>query len=176
MSNCWSFAWANPIIGKTPPGAPCRQICRWGPSCRGSTDWGPLTDSSKSAPTFPHRDGNSATVRYVGSEHSPELQSWLICSRKYCLGLGRVPRYVCHPPTLYNMNWWYNKVPHINQEKGLFLRGGPHYLCGKTEEDSVKSHQHLVIINIPYSINDIDKVVTKLPAELRAVSVVACIL
>ena len=74
------------------------------------------------------------------------------------------------------MNWWYNKVPHINQEKGLFLRGGPHYLCGKTEEDSVKSHQHLVIINILYSIiYDIDKVVTKLPAELRAVSVVACV-
>jgi len=34
------------------------------------------------------------------------------------------------------------QVPHINQEKGLFLRGGPHYLCGKSEEDSIKDHQH----------------------------------
>ena len=55
----------------------------------------------------------------------------------------------CHHATLSPFTRYRNnvyiKVPHINQEKGLFLRGGPHYLCGKTEEDSVISHQHLVI-------------------------------
>ena len=71
----------------------------------------------------------------------------------------------------------YNKVPHINQEKGLFLRGGPHYLCGKTEEDSVKSHQHLVIKCFVFYTILTTSYLRKLylSYELYRLSVVACI-
>ena len=30
----------------------------------------------------------------------------------------------------------------INIFQGLFLRGGPHYLCGKREESAIASHGH----------------------------------
>ena len=31
---------------------------------------------------------------------------------------------------------------HYSVLQGLFLRGGPHYLCGKREESSIASHGH----------------------------------
>ena len=52
-------------------------------------------------------------------------------------------------------------VPHINQDRGLYLRysvqystvqystvylrGGPHYLAAKTEADTIRNHQHMVM-------------------------------
>jgi len=49
---------------------------------------------------------------------------------------------LCDGQTISQGAWKGSQVPHINQDRGLFLRGGPHYLCGKTEMDTIQDHIH----------------------------------
>ena len=51
---------------------------------------------------------------------------------------------LCDGQKIENGPWTGLKVPNINAEKGLFLRGGPHYLCGKEETDRMENHRHKV--------------------------------
>ena len=51
--------------------------------------------------------------------------------------------------------------------QGLFLRGGPHYLCGKREESAIASHGHgkgashevIHVENNPVMMVKVDKMV-----------------
>ena len=52
----------------------------------------------------------------------------------------------CDGQVIESGQWAGLETPHINAEKGLFLRGGPHYLCGKKEEEMLENHGHQVNI------------------------------
>ena len=51
---------------------------------------------------------------------------------------------LCDGQRIESGPWTGLNVPNINAEKGLFLRGGPHYLCGKEETDRMENHRHKV--------------------------------
>ena len=53
----------------------------------------------------------------------------------------------CDGQLIESGEWEGLETPHINAEKGLFLRGGPHYLCGKQEEEMLENHGHQVTGN-----------------------------
>lgn len=50
----------------------------------------------------------------------------------------------CDGQVIESGQWLGLETPHINAEKGLFLRGGPHYLCGKQETEMLENHGHQV--------------------------------